>query len=98
MIYTIDNQIADQPFDKLQIKKIVKTDALEILSISLEKGTTFPEHSSPRNAQLIVLEGNIIFHINEDSYQLKKQQNFNFPKATPHFVIANENSKFLIIR
>ena len=64
MIYTVRNQIADQPFDNLQIKKIVKTDALEILSISLEKGTTFPEHTSPKDAQLIVLEGNIVFHIN----------------------------------
>lgn len=98
MIYNISNQIADQPFDNLQIKKIVKTDALEILSISLEKGATFPEHSSPKDAQLIVLEGEIVFHINETTYQLKRQQNFNFPKATPHFIKANENSKFLIIR
>ena len=98
MIYTVGNQIADQPFDNLQIKKIVGTDALEILSISLEKGATFPEHRSPKDAQLIVLEGNIVFHINGNSYQLKTQQNFNFLKATPHFVTANENSKFLIIR
>ena len=98
MKYTTGNQIADQPFDKLQIKKIVKTDSLEILSISLEKGATFPEHTSPKDAQLIVLEGEIVFHINGTSYQLKTQQNFNFPKTTPHFVMANENSKFLIIR
>jgi quercetin dioxygenase-like cupin family protein len=98
MIYTISNQIADQPFDNLQLKKIAKTDALEILSISLEKGATFPEHTSPKDAQLIVLEGEIIFHINGTSYQLKTQQNINFPKAKTHFVMANENSKFLIIR
>ncbi|NNL01552.1 MAG: cupin domain-containing protein [Eudoraea sp.] len=98
MNYTIGNQIADQPFDKLQIKKIVNTDTLEILSISLEKGTIFPEHTSPRDAQLIVLEGDIVFHINKTSYPLRTQQNFNFPKATPHSVMANENSKFLIIR
>lgn len=98
MIYTVGNQIADQPFENLQIKKIVKTDSMEILSISLEKGTRFPEHSSPRDAQLIVLEGNINFHINGNSYLLKTQQNINIPKTTPHLVIANENSKFLIIR
>lgn len=97
-MYNISNQIADQRFDNLQIQKIVKTNALEILSISLEKGATFPEHTSPSDAQLIVLEGDIVFHINGNSYQLKTQQNFNFPKATPHTVRANENSKFLIIR
>ena len=97
-MYKTSSQIADQKFDNLQIQKLVKTEALEILSISLEKGATFPEHTSPTDAQLIVLEGDIVFHINENSYQLKSQQNFNFPKTTPHSVRANENSKFLIIR
>ncbi|MBT8313980.1 MAG: cupin domain-containing protein [Maribacter sp.] len=97
-MYTTSNQIAEQKFDKLQVQKVVKTETLEILSISLEKGATFPEHTSPADAQLIVLEGDIVFHINDTSYQLKSQQNFNFPKATPHSVMANENSKFLIIR
>ena len=97
-MYKTSNQIAEQKFDKLQVQKLVKTEALEILSISLEKGATFPEHTSPSDTQLIVLEGDIVFDINENSYQLKSQQNFNFPKATPHSVWANEDSKFLIIR
>ncbi len=97
-MYDISNQIADQKFDNLQVQKLVKTEALEILSISLEKGATFPKHTSPTDAQLIVLEGDIVFHINGDSYQLKKQQQFNFPKETVHWVLANSNSKFLIIR
>jgi quercetin dioxygenase-like cupin family protein len=97
-MYKTSNQIAEQKFDKLQVQKLVKTETLEILSISLEKGAIFPEHTSPVDAQLIILEGDIVFHINENSYQLKSQQNFNFPKATPHSVRANENSKFLIIR
>ncbi len=97
-MYDTNNQIAEQEFDKLQVSKLVKTDTLEIISICLEKGTTFPEHSSPTNAQLIVLEGDIEFHINGESYRLKKQQHFNFPKQVVHFVVANANSKFLIIR
>ncbi len=97
-MYKTSNLIAEQKFDKVQVQKLVQTDALEILSISLEKGATFPEHTSPTDAQLIVLEGDIVFHINKTSYQLKSQQNFNFPKATPHAVKANKHSKFLIIR
>jgi len=97
-MYDIGNQIADQKFDNVQVQKLIKTNTLEILSISLEKGATFPEHTSPTDAQLIVLEGDIVFNINENSYPLKAQQNFSFPKTTPHSVRANENSKFLIIR
>lgn len=97
-MYDINNQIADQQFNGLQVQKLAKTSNLEILSISLEKESDFPEHTSPRDAQLIVLEGDILFHINGDSYQLKKYEHFNFPKETVHWVHANYNSKFLIIR
>ncbi|MCP4975153.1 MAG: cupin domain-containing protein [Maribacter sp.] len=97
-MYEVSNQIVEQEFEKVQVEKLVKTSALEILNISLEKGATFPKHTSPTDAQLIVLEGDIVFYINGDSYQLKTRQNFSFPKETTHFVVANENSKFLIIR
>ena len=97
-MYQIDNSIGEQGFSKLQIKKIVASEAFDILSICLEKDAIFPDHTSPTNAHLIVLEGEIVFHINDKSYQLKKQQHFYFPKDTMHWVKATTNSKFLIIR
>ena len=97
-MYQINNTIKSQPFEKLKVQKLAKTDALEILSINLEKGALFPEHTSPKDAKLIVLEGDILFNINEKSYRLKKYQDFSFPKEIAHWVKANEDSKFLIIR
>jgi quercetin dioxygenase-like cupin family protein len=97
-MYTIDNTIAAQSFDKLQVQKLVKTNDFEILSISLEKGAVFPKHTSSSNAQLIMLEGDVIFYIHGEPYHLKAQQRFSFPKETEHWVSANKNSKFLIIR
>jgi len=97
-MYTINNTIKSQTFNKLQVQKLAKTDAFEILSISLEKDAVFPTHTSPTNAQLIVLEGDIFFHIHGEPYHLKAQENFSFPKETEHWVSANENSKFIIIR
>ena len=97
-MYTTDNTIASQSFDKLQIQKLAKNERLEILSISLEKDAVFPEHTSPTDAQLIVLEGDIDFHINGENFKIKKQQHFSFPKEVKHWVKANGNSKFLIIR
>lgn len=86
------------PYDKLKVEKFVKNDILEILSISLEKNAIFPEHTSPTDAQLVVMEGDIIFHINDETYHLTSQQHFSFPKEVSHWVEANENSKFIIIR
>ncbi len=97
-MYTIQNTLKNLEFNKLQVQKIAKNQAFEILGISLEKGAVFPKHTSPSDAQLIMIEGDIIFHVNNEPYQLKTQQGFSFPKETEHWVSANENSKFLIIR
>lgn len=97
-MYTISDEIKAQEYEKLQVKKLVNKASLEILSITLEKGARFPEHTSPRDAELVVLEGAIEFHINKTTYNLDTQQHFNFPKETGHWVLATENSKFLIIR
>ncbi|RKR14236.1 Cupin domain-containing protein [Maribacter vaceletii] len=97
-MYSINNSIKETKFNGLQVHKIIKTDTIEILSICLEKGALFPEHSSPLDAQLIVLEGNISFSINNAVYKLTEQQHFSFPKNVEHWVKANENSKFIIIR
>ncbi len=97
-MYEIDDTIKAQQFNKLQLHKLEATDAFEILSISLEKGTIFPEHTSPKDTILLMLEGDIVFHINGEDIHLQEQQKLNFPKEKKHWVEAFENSKFLIIR
>lgn len=97
-MYTINDTIKFQSFDKLQVQKLSKNETIEILSISLEKDAVFPEHTSPTDAQLIVLEGDIFFHVKGETFHLKKQHHFSFAKEEKHWVKANENSKFLIIR
>ncbi len=97
-MYVTSDKIRTQPFDKLNIEKLAKTDALEIMSISLEKDAVFPEHTSPTDAHLVMLEGDIIFHIDGKEYHLKNGQYFSFPKKEKHWIRANENSKFLIVR
>jgi len=97
-MYQVNNLINDQEYKELQIRKLKQQSNLEILSISLEKGSKFPEHTSPEDAELILLEGEIIFHINNEAYSLTPYQSFAFPKKTPHWVMAVKNSKFVLIR
>jgi len=97
-MYSVEKVIEQQTFDKLKVQKIKTSENLDILSISLEKGALFPEHTSPRDAYLIMLEGEIQFHIKNDVYTLSQHQHLNFEKEEPHWVKATENSKFLIIR
>ena len=82
----------------MQAGKLLDIHAKEILHISLEKDALFPEHTAPRDANLLVLEGTIVFYINNSEYSLSSYDVFNFPKDEVHSVRAIENSKFLIIR
>tara|TARA_R110000765_G_scaffold425773_2_gene539531 strand:- start:7785 stop:8078 length:294 start_codon:yes stop_codon:yes gene_type:complete len=97
-MYTVLNTIKSQGFNKLQLQKLAKNESFEILSITLEKGAVFPTHTSPMEALLIVIEGEIVFHIRDEEYHLRNQQHFSFPKEIEHWVNANENSKFIIVR
>jgi quercetin dioxygenase-like cupin family protein len=97
-MYTINSTIKEQSFNKLQVVNLGRTEGFEILSVSLEKAAIFPKHTSPTDAQLVVLEGDILFHIEEKSFHLSKFQHFSFPKEMVHWVQATENSKFIIVR
>ena len=92
------NIIIKTPIKGLNVAKIFKSDSTETLLISLEKSTLFPKHTSPKSTFLVVLEGNIDFHINNETINLLKHHSYTFEKDREHYVTANENAKFLIIR
>ncbi len=99
-MYTINinNTIANQSFEGLEIKQLEKNSRFEVLSISLAKNAVFPPHESNEDAHLILLEGHIIFYIADNPIHIAKYQELRFPKHTEHWVEALEDSKFLIIR
>jgi quercetin dioxygenase-like cupin family protein len=97
-MYTTNKLLAEQAFNQLQVKHIIKTPTFEVLTVSLEAGSLFPEHVSPKNSYLLMLEGEIHFNIDNRTFHLKPQEVFDFPANTKHFVEALTNSKFVIIR
>lgn len=96
--YTVENSITKLDYNSLKVEKLASKDGCETLLIALEKGHWFPEHTSPRDVLLVVLEGDIQFYINNTNYQLQEHQTFTFPANEKHKVFGNQNSKFLIIR
>ncbi len=97
-MYNINRTISNVAFNGLNASKLLDIDAQEILLISLEKGSQFPKHTSPRGVHIIVLEGEITFYINNKAYSLKQHDVFDFPKDDEHWVEATANAKFLVIR
>lgn len=96
--YTIDNTIAQEIIKGLEVTKLKNTFGAECIFIRMEKGSEFPKHVSPKDANLLMLEGSISFYINQKEYLLKANQWFRFPKEESHHILAEQNSKFLIIR
>ena len=92
------NTIIDTEVNGLNVSNIFKTESTETLLIAIEKGTTFPTHTSPKDTLLVVLEGSINFYIDKENILLESQQVYTFSKEVAHYVTANKNSKFLIIR
>ena len=97
-MYTVRKDIDQQAIQGLQVLKLFRNEALELLSISLDTDAVFPEHSSPTEAVLLVLEGRIRFHIAGQEYGLGPQEFLSFQAKNPHWVQADTPSKFLIIR
>jgi quercetin dioxygenase-like cupin family protein len=97
-MYIVENLISIIDCKGLKVEKLASKEGCETLLIVLEKGHWFPEHTSPRDVLLIVLEGDISFNINNTNDLLQKHQTFTFPANEKHKVFSNEDSKFLIIR
>lgn len=94
----VKGPINESPFRGLDVLKLVHTDAVEILRITLEAGALFPEHLSPTDAILLVLDGDIQFHIASDTHRIRTMQYLQFGAGLPHHVKAATDSRFLIIR
>ena len=97
-MFQINNTISTTECKGLSIVKLTQEEKCETLLVVLEKNKTFPTHTSPRNTLLVMLDGDIQFNINHKTFKLKKNQTFEFPAKMKHDVLANEDSKFLIIR
>ena len=97
-MYTANNILHKQEFKGLQIKKLVKSEDYEVLSISLEAGHIFPEHVSHKDAHFVLLEGEVYFGIEDQVINLVPFQVLDFKAHTKHYVKALTDSKFLIIR
>lgn len=92
------NYIANTKINGLTVNKMFTTSTTEVILITIEKGVIFPKHTSPKDTLLVVLDGAINFYIENNTVLLNTNQVYSFKKEIPHYVIAKENSKFLIIR
>jgi quercetin dioxygenase-like cupin family protein len=77
-MYEIENIISTGSYKGLTVDKLTSDDNCEALLITLEEACHFPEHTSPRNALLVMLEGVILFTISKKIIHYKSIKPSNF--------------------
>lgn len=90
--------INETTIEGLKVSKLFKTETTETLLVTLEAQKLFPKHTSPKDTMVVVLEGSINFYTENKLLVLDKHEVYEFKKDVEHYVTANKNSKFLIIR
>ncbi len=94
----IDNIINTLPFDGIKTNKVVANDTGAVILIAIEKGKELTAHKSNTDASVLVLEGEVLFKINGEEYNLKVNEMYSFKKEEIHAVEAISNAKLLLIK
>ncbi len=85
--------------DQKQIKPIFKNDNCTILQLVFKKGQGLPEHTTPIDALLQVIEGECELTMSGNTYLLKTNDAIVLPKEEIHEVWAKTmNTRLLLTR
>lgn len=80
-------------------KKVLMAQEESLLSIiALKKDEIIDTHTSTRDAAVYVLDGEIDLHFDAEKFKIDKGEILMFKKDTQHKVLANKDSKFLLIK
>lgn len=77
-------------------KQIIKKANGNITLFAFDKGESLTEHSSPFEAVVSVLEGEMEIKIGGKPYNVTSGKMIIMPANIPHGLIANERSKMLL--
>ena len=86
------------PFSGVKTKKIISNETGDIILISIEKGHELAQHQSNTDASILILEGKILFKINNETHELITYDMYAFKKNELHALEALENAKVLLIK
>ena len=86
------------PFEKIKSGQIYKEDRFHVVLLRIKQGELLKPHHSTTDAFLTVIEGEVIFILNETPFHLKKGDMFTFKSYETHAVQALQNASLLIVK
>ena len=94
----IIHDLVDYNEDKISQKIIFQNEATKIIAFALKKGQVIPEHIAKTDVFLQVIEGKLIFYMEDEKIQLKKGMGFKIPALVPHSLEAVTDFKMLLCK
>lgn len=92
------NILKDIAFDGVKTKVLVANETGKQILISLEAGAELKEHISPTDASVLVLQGEVVFKINQEEFCMNPIDMYAFKKNVKHAILASTNSLILLVR
>ncbi|RMB64203.1 hypothetical protein EAX61_01540 [Dokdonia sinensis] len=83
--------------DKPIIKQIYNQEGQKMLAIGLKKGVVFPEHLAPSKAKLMVIQGEVDYNTETESFRFQSFDTYDIPMNVKHSVVGFSNSIFLVL-
>ena len=76
----------------------MENDNSSLSVVALKKDEIIDTHTSICDAAVYVVDGEIELHFDAEKFTVKKEEILMFKKDEQHKVLANKDSKFLLIK
>ena len=90
--------IVENETEKFNKKVLLENDESCLSVVALKKDGIIDTHTSKSDAAVYVLDGEIELHFDAEKFTLDKGEILMFKKDTQHKVLAQKDSKFLLIK
>ena len=94
----LGNIYQQEEFEKIKPQQVYKNDRFHVMLVKIKKDEVLKPHHATTDAFLTVIEGSIIFTINDADTTLKKGDMISFKAYETHSVKALEDSTFFVIK
>ncbi|HIS36214.1 TPA: cupin domain-containing protein [Candidatus Scatousia excrementigallinarum] len=91
-------EIVDSKDEKFERKVLMENDNSSLSVVALKKDEIIDTHTSICDAAVYVVDGEIELHFDAEKFTVKKEEILMFKKDEQHKVLANKDSKFLLIK
>ncbi len=90
--------IVDLDGNVFEKRTLMEQDGSSLNIVALKKDEIIDTHTSPSDAAVYVIEGEIEIHFDAEKFKLDKGEILMFKRETEHKVLAHKDSKFFLIK